>query len=183
MKTFLLTFLLLTLPLSAKPTKPVPTPELAPTVPMARQRTVQEDDELRDWIVGIQTLAQDAQKRADEAETEAKASRDQSAIAGAKLEHAVGQLSDLQIKYNGVEVERDQAIAQRDVEHKARVAAEAHVSKIKTYLGFALGGLLALAAEYLLSSLMLPPPFGVYVRIGAPVLAFGLGWAIVARMV
>jgi len=179
MKSFLLAFLFLALPLSAKPPIAASTPSMA----MAKQRTVQEDLELRDWIVGIQTLAQDAQKRADEAETEAKASRDQSAIAGAKLEQAVGQLSDLQIKYNGVEVERDQAIAQRDVEHKARVAAEAHVSKIKTYLGFALGGLLALAAEYLLSSLMLPPPFGVYVRIGAPVLAFGLGWAIVARMV
>jgi len=196
MRYFFCLFLLLGTPLLAKSLpKAAPAPPAA--APMAPQRTVQQDLELRDWIVGIQTTAQDEMKRADAAEAEAKisrekatlaeaeakASRDQSAISESKSLDAQKQLTEVQAKYNGVEDERNKAIAERDAEHKGRAAAEAHVSKIKTYLGFALGGLLAFAAFSLLSQFPLPPPLSFYVRIGGPVLAFGLGWLIVARFV
>jgi hypothetical protein len=189
MKHIILLFLLVSAPLMAKtphkltPTTPEPIVVQQEAVPMAKQRTVQEDLELRDWIVGIQTVAQDAMKRADEAEIEAKASRDQSAIAEIKAGEAQKQLVDIQAKYNGVEDERNKAIVERDTEHKGRVVAEAHVSKIKSYLGFALGGLFAFTAFYLLLRIPLPMPMGLYARIGGPVLAFGLGWLIVARFV
>lgn len=189
MKSLLCIFLLLATPLWARtarkpvPVMPAPAVEQQPAVPMARQRTVEEDEQLKAWIIDIQTTAQDQLKRADAAEAEAQASRAQSAIAESKAGEAQKQLVDIQAKYNGVEDERNKAIAERDTEHKARVAAEAHVSKIKSYLGFALGGLLAFAAFYLLSQFPLPPPLSLYVRIGGPVLAFGLGWLIVARFV
>jgi hypothetical protein len=168
-----------------KPVPATPAPAVAPqeSVPMARQRTVAEDEQLKAWIIDIQNTAQEQMKRADEAEAEAKSSRDHSAIAEQKANEAEMRLADVQTKFNAAEDERDKAIAERDVEHKGRVAAEANVSKIKTYLGFALGGLMAFAAFYLLSQFPLPPPLGLYVRIGGPVIAFGLGYLIVARFV
>jgi len=205
MKTFLLAFLCLTLPLSAATPRHAasvaPTPAAAEaaaeplpeSIPMARQRTVQEDLELRDWIVGIQTTAQDAEKRADDAEKEAKASRDQTAIAGVKLEGLQTSLDAVQKAFDAERTAKEAAQseaakqkAMADEEHKARVAADTHLSKIKTYLGFALGALLALVAEYVLAQITLPPPLSGYlffIRIGAPIAAFGIGWMIVARFV
>ncbi len=93
MKRFLLIFLALTLPLGA-------------TVPkrteMAPPRTVQQDLELRDWIVGIQTVAQEAEKRADAADQEAQIARAQSVIAGAKLTEVQNQLATIQRLYDAL---------------------------------------------------------------------------------
>lgn len=162
--------LLLALPIEAAPAKPAPK-----AVPMARQRTVQEDAELRDWIVGIQTLAAEAVKKAEEAELEAKASRDQATIAKVKLE-------GVQTAYDEKAAEAERERLERAKQQKRAEAAEAHVSKIKTWLGFALGGLLVLLVQYLPFG-MFPAPLSIYLRVGASAAALAAGWFIVARFV
>lgn len=82
------------------------------------------------------------------------------------------------------QVAKDQVIIKD--ERDKREKAEAHVSKIKTVLGVVAGLFLALLIEYMLAQITLPPPLSQYlfwIRIGAPVVAFGIGWAAVARFV
>lgn len=166
LKASILFLLLASMAIAAPAPKPVP---------MARQRTVHEDAELRDWIVGIQTLAAEAVRKADEAEIEAKASRDQATIAKVKLE-------GVQKEYDEKAAEAERERIERAKQQKRAEVAEAHVSKIKTWLGFALGGLLVLLVQYLPFG-MFPAPLSIYLRVGASAAALAAGWFIVARFV
>lgn len=75
-------------------------------------------------------------------------------------------------------------LTQQVLDEQARTrAAEGHVSRIKSWLGLALGGLLAFSALWLLGLFPIPPPYGLAVRIGAVPLCLAAGWAIVARVV
>lgn len=130
-----LALLLLAMPVLARQPRPVPkaTPAPAtaqplaapviapaPAVPgvLARQRTAQEDAELRQWIEGIMTTAQDAEKRSDQAEAEAKASRDQGAIAVSRLMQADAQLTEIQRQYDALQ----KRVADLEEQHKKDVA-------------------------------------------------------------
>lgn len=168
MKTLLL-ILLLALPIHAAPQKPP-----AKSVPMAKQRTLQEDLELRDWIVGIQTLAAEAVKKADEAEVEAKESRAQS-IEAAK------ELGIVQLKYDekAAEVIREKERAEK--QQKRAEIAEAHLSRLKTSLAMALAVVLVGLVQFLPFGWIRNPLYSIGARIVVSGMAAALAWWIVAR--
>lgn len=183
--------LLLALPVEARQPKPAPKqPVAAPTAPaMAPQRTVEEDNQLKLWITDIMETADKstaradlAEKHADAAEAEAKASRDQTAIAIVKQQEADSRLTEIQRAYDDQAQQLAKAVAEVAVEKKAKLEAQAHVSRIKTWLGFALGALLVLVVQYIPWGLLLPP-WNLYGRLAVSAAAFAIGYVIVARVV
>lgn len=154
-------------------------------------RSKQADAELKDWLVGLQTENRLNGDRADKAESSERVVRGVLAEAITKanaLQTEVQTVTDdrnaqakLKDKAND---DRDEAISARDVEHKARVAADAHVSSIKTKLTVVLAVALILALNMALSGpLMSAIPYVWYIRIGGSVACYGLAWLIVARAV
>lgn len=165
----LLVALLLALPLEAAPSKPAPK-----AVPMAPQRTVQQEAELRDWIVGIQTLAAEAVKKADEAELEAKASRDQATIAKVRLE-------GVQKEYDEKAAEAERERLERAKQQKRAEAAEAHLSKLKTTLAMALAVILIGLVQFLPFGWIKNPLYSLVARVAVSGMAAALAWWLVAR--
>jgi len=72
--------------------------------------------------------------------------------------------------------------AEKEKERKLRIAADNHVSRIKTWLSVALAGLFVALVQYLPFGIF-PQPTGMYLRIGASIAAAGAAWIIVARFV
>lgn len=86
---------------------PIPDSELDKITPEQIEKTKAHRNE----------LIKDAEKRADDAEKEAKASRDQTAIVGAKLEQTAADLTTIQKAF--------------DAEHAAKEEAQALTAKEK----------------------------------------------------
>lgn len=187
----------------AKPVAPAVAPAVAEPAPLPEPETPrftvnpdgsvtrsrQADAELKDWLTGI--LNENAKNGQRAADAEASEQRVREMLGRAisiadDLQNAVNVVTDdrnaqakLKDKAND---DRDEAIRAKDVEHKARVAADAHVSRIKTWLSFALAAVLVLLVQHLPFGLLMPPT-SLYARIGASVAATVLAWIIVARFV
>lgn len=185
MKHVFFILLCLSLPLSAKtPHRPAaratpvatPVPATVPEAqaePLARQRTVAEDDALRQWITDIMETsdkaiakADDAEKHADAAETEAKTSREQSAQAGAALTTAQGQLTQIQTAYDKMQAQLAAALAKL-----------AKVLKLAETFAWVIGAELAVIVLFACLKFGLPsvaPPWGIVATCALPLLALGV---------
>ena len=111
MKTILALFFCLVICAEAKTRTPPPQPQAPAGVPAAKS-AAQKNAELRDWIQGIQKLAQDSEAKATAAEADAAEVRSHLAAVGASLTTANTQLDAAQKAYDGMADERDTAIAQ-----------------------------------------------------------------------
>src|SRR5687768_2560385 len=100
----------------AAPTKRSTTPvKTTPTVQAGSVvRTAQQDAELKDWIIGIQKLAQDAQLKADQAEKDAAEGRAKLDSANAELQSATKNTQLVQQAIDAQTKALNQAIVDRD---------------------------------------------------------------------
>lgn len=147
-------------------------------------RSKQADAELKDWIEGIQREGVLQQGRGDKAEAAL-------GQATSRADTLQGENDRLTADRNAQAKAKDDALAERDAERVAkerekvlRVAAEHHVSKIKTWLSVVLAGLLILALNMLLSGALINAlPWTMYARIAGSIGCAALAWGFVARFV
>lgn len=147
--------------------------------PVLKQRTAQQDAELKDWIIGIQRLAQESTERADAAEKENATVRTQSLVVTTQLDSVTQQLTMLQAQIDSVVKERDDAlgtIAAQKVQLQQKDIKITAIQKQNAFLRTVIG--IALGAVGLLICLWLRIPsmgiYGVGATIAAPLLIFTL---------
>lgn len=187
MKPLLITLLLISSVAYAKPVKHAK-PEPAPVAVEPGAAPTITRDEIVETLEHMRAIVATQTKELDDAKNELATSQSSLKASDAHLLSAQGESAALQRQItvltawgNDQEKQKQEALAQLAIEHKARVAADAHVSLLKEHLGFALGVLLFLLVQHIPWSLVPPPPWNLYGRIAGSAAAFGLGWFIVAR--
>lgn len=169
-------------PAEKKPLEPFPVADAFDV------RSISKEDILatirhKNAIIAEQKVELDSAK-ADVETFRSKAEDADTQVVSAQGETAVIQKSMDDLRAWGLDQEKQKQEAQSalEIEHKARVSADAHVSRIKTWMGFSLGAVLVLLVQYLPWSLIFSP-WSIYGRVAASAAALGLGWFIVARFV
>jgi hypothetical protein len=142
--------------------KEIRTAQLAPG---SKVRTAQQDAELKEWIIGIQKLAQDAQKDAENAEREAALSR-------SELVAATENADTLQQAINAQGKQLNQALTEKKKAQEEVVK----LTKKNNFLENILGIEAALIA--ILACLWLRVPsmgtYGLIATVAAPIVIFSL---------
>lgn len=165
-----------------------PKPKVIPIPPPPTEEIITKEDIIQ-TLRHMQALAKEQGEQLDSAKAET------TKLAGlytSTLNNLAGAMSETIKVQESLDAERaarakaEAAEArereEKKKEKKLREAAEAHVSKIKTWLSVALAGLFVALVQYLPFGIF-PPPSSVYLRLGASVAVAGAAWIIVARAV